>query len=218
MHIKLEPGLVVNALHKLRSARARVFGADAHKFVLKDPLAESAVLEFERKHKVQLPADYRSFITTIGNGGAGPYYGIFPLGYMDGAHAAVQPWSEQNGIIGVLSEPFPLSKDWNDLTGMPPDGLISVDVAEYARLLDQFDKKHWNSSIVNGAIPICHQGCALRIWLVITGEEAGHLWQDQRSDYGGLAPLLLQDGSHATFSNWYYEWLEGALREAQLPL
>jgi hypothetical protein len=108
MNAKLESAFVTHTLRKLRSTGATVFGADSHQFLVNDPLAESVVQTFERKHKIQLPADYRSFLTTIGNGGAGPYYGIFPLGYMDGVGSAIQPWTEQDGFIGVLSEPFPL--------------------------------------------------------------------------------------------------------------
>jgi hypothetical protein len=64
---------------------------------------------------------------------------------------------------------------------------------------------------VNGAIPICHEGCALRVWLVVTGREAGFLWEDRRSDYGGLRRQHLADGSSATFARWYGEWLNSYL-------
>jgi hypothetical protein len=113
--------------------------------------------------------------------------------------------------------PF-LSAEWNDLAGMPQAALLDDDSAEYDRLFDQFERKYWNSSIVNGAIPICHQGCALRIWLVIAGERTGQLWQDKRSDHKGVVPVRLRDGSLATFSNWYCDWLEDALQQAQLHL
>jgi hypothetical protein len=77
-------------------------------------------------------------------------------------------------------------------------------------------KKYWDPSRTNGAIPICHQGCALRVWLVITGPESGRLWEDRRADCGGLFPLLLKDGSRATFSSWYAAWLEEALQIASV--
>jgi hypothetical protein len=118
MNTTLDPAFVAHALRKLRSSGTKVFGADRHRFLVNEPLPESHVLTFETTHKIKLPVDYRSFLTTIGNGGAGPYYGIFPLGYMDGVGSAIEPWSERNGFAGVLSEPFPLSAEWNDLAGM----------------------------------------------------------------------------------------------------
>jgi hypothetical protein len=100
---------------------------------------------------------------------------------------------------------------------MPPDELLKRDEA-YFRRLDEFDDNYyWHASLMDGAIPICHEGCALRIWLVVTGAQAGHLWQDGRSDRTGVKPLRLLNGGAATFSLWYDEWLEEALREARLP-
>ena len=70
---------------------------------------------------------------------------------------------------------------------------------------------------MNAVIPICHEGCALKIWLVIRGEkQAGRLWFDGRAEYSGIKPLKLEDGSYATFSSWYSEWLNGALSQAEL--
>jgi hypothetical protein len=55
-----------------------VFGVIGHHFVLNPPLTEAEVVAFEQGHQVRLPPDYRHFLTSIGNGGAGPYYGVFP--------------------------------------------------------------------------------------------------------------------------------------------
>jgi len=213
---EIDPLDIHHALQELRSAPASraIFGAIGHKFVLYPVLSETEVLAFERKHRISLPADYRGFLTHVGNGGAGPYYGIFPLGQMDG-NDKVKPWQENAGFVGVLSEPFLLSSDWNDLAGMPPDDLLEGDEEEYERQFDEFEKRYWRASLMNGAIPICHEGCALRDWLVVTGEQAGRVWHDARADYKGLSPLMAPDGTPATFLLWYNDWLDRALREAR---
>jgi hypothetical protein len=95
------------------------------------------------------------------------------------------------------------SGEHSALQGMPNDELPQSDEQEDERQFDEFDRRYWDSSLVNGAIPICHEACALRIWLVLTGQLAGHLWRDTRADHTGLAPLRLADGSPATFSLWY---------------
>jgi hypothetical protein len=64
-----------------------------------------------------------------------------------------------------------------------------------------------------GAIPICHLGCALRQWLVITGPEAGNVWCDDRADRGGLYPLQQGRLKRVSFLKWYRSWLNGALRK-----
>jgi len=208
---ELEPTEVHASLRWLSAANPAVFGADQHRFRLNPPLPEEEVSSFERKHRVRLPADYRDFVAAVGNGGAGPYYGVFPLGKMDGASGQLESWQEDNGFIGTLSEPFPLRESWNDLTGMPSEELGHDNEQEYWNRLEGFEKKYWASSRMNGAIPICHEGCALRVWLVVSGSEAGRLWHDGRADYTGLRPVLLKNGTPATFASWYREWLYAAL-------
>ncbi|MFC7246025.1 HEAT repeat domain-containing protein [Catellatospora aurea] len=57
-----------------------VFGVEAHGFQLNPPLAEETVTLFESDHGVDLPEAYRRFVTRLGDGGAGPDYGLLPLG------------------------------------------------------------------------------------------------------------------------------------------
>lgn len=128
------------------------------------------------------------------------------------ANDGMKPWHENDGFVGVLSEPFAVSSDWNDLTGMPSDDLLRDDEAEYERQFDEFEQRYWRGSLMNGAVPICDEGCALRIWLVVAGEQAGRVWHDGRADYKGLKPVLAPDGTPATFSLWYNEWLDHAVR------
>ena len=206
----LDPSRITKTLACLRNAKSNVFGADAHDFRLNRPLSESDAIAFERFHRVTLPNDYRQFLTCVGNGGAGPFYGIFPLGKMDD-NFDLQDWQEGVGMVGILTEPFPLMQEWNDLSAMPPEDLAERNQPEHDRQIDVFTRIYWRSSLVNGAIPICHQGCALRIWLVVTGTQAGHLWEDRRSEYGGINPLRLTDGASATFAAWYDEWMNTCL-------
>lgn len=54
------------------------FGAEAHQFAMHAPITEHDLTAFESKHGVRLPEDYRAFLLAVGNGGAGPYYGLLP--------------------------------------------------------------------------------------------------------------------------------------------
>ena len=58
------------SLDRLHTAKHRppVFGAEAHGFVLNPPLSESTLRSFEVKHGVRLPADYRGFLSEVGDG------------------------------------------------------------------------------------------------------------------------------------------------------
>lgn len=66
---------------KLAAARAmpvppKAFGVEADGFKLAAPSAEAAVAEFEEWHEVTRPLAYRLFVTELGDGGAGPGYGL----------------------------------------------------------------------------------------------------------------------------------------------
>lgn len=213
----LDPIRVRELILRLGSAQTKILGANGPRLLFNPPAAEIDVLTFEHRHNIQLPTDYRGFLTAIGNGGAGPYYGVFPLGMMDGLGGELKTWNVGDGFIGQLYKPFPHKEAWNDLRGKPPDELAKIDDGEYRRQLDNFEERYFASSLVDGAVPICHMGCALRIWLVITGTQAGHLWCDGRADCTGLSPLRLTNGRPATFALWYREWLDEADQKAKLP-
>ncbi len=55
------------------------FGAAAHGYALRAPLGAARLEEIERAAQVRLPDDYRDFVLELGDGGAGPYYGLWPL-------------------------------------------------------------------------------------------------------------------------------------------
>ena len=60
-------------------ANCEMFGADHHQYRLNPPVPESFVRNVEEKCGFTLPSDYRRFITQVGDGGAGPDYGIDPF-------------------------------------------------------------------------------------------------------------------------------------------
>jgi SMI1/KNR4 family protein SUKH-1 len=177
---QLDPTYVRDSLRRLAAAKPKVFGADEHGFKLNPPLNEADVAEFEASRGVRLPADYRRYITEIGNGGAGPYYGVFPLGYMDDGFD-IASWDRPHSIVGDLAAEFPYREAWNDLTGTPEE-LAQENEEEYERLMNAFEDRYFAPSVMNGAFPICHMGCALRVWLVVSGEQRGCLWRDGRAE------------------------------------
>lgn len=75
---------------------------------------------------------------------------------------------------------------------------------------------YFNSAIMNGAIPICHLGCALWQWLVVNGEHWGFVWSDYRVDHRGIFPIYDKSGRQMTFSDWYMSWLDESLQTAKI--
>jgi hypothetical protein len=210
--LALTPERVKESLAYLRRVRPPLFGADYHNFELHPVIEEEKVEAFELSHSIRLPSQYREFLVQIGNGGAGPDYGVFSLGTIDEGFG-IRAWQANGAVVGDPSKPFRFQEAWNDTSAKPTDDLENE--AEYWRLMDAFEGTYWSSDLVNGAIPICHRGCAIRIWLVVNGPESGKLWEDRRSEFDGISPLKLADGSRATFGAWYDTWLQKCLTNAE---
>lgn len=200
---------IIADLKRLVSSGVSIFGSNRHGFRLNSPVPEDELQAFEHEHGVQLPEDYRLFLAHVGRGGAGPHYGLFNFHQMDDGFD-YRIWSQDDGFVGILANSFPFTNRWNDLTGQPDDELSEQDEQEYEKQLASFEKRYWTQ--LNGAIPICHLGCALRQWLVISGPETGNVWCDNRADYNGLAPLTRQGSERISFFTWYRDWLDIALK------
>jgi hypothetical protein len=202
---------VRNAIEALkqRDVAFELFGAAMHCYQLNPRLSELEVKEFEDRYGILLPEAYRDFVLNVGEGGAGPYYGVFRLGKMDDGYEESE-WKEGE-FVGTLRDCWPHRQAWN----LPNEALtIPVGLSPDARdiAMEEIDKKYWDEALVAGAFPICHHGCALRDWLVITGPKAGQVWHDGRVDQEGLRPYESADGRRLTFTEWYLDWLDDALR------
>lgn len=196
---------MVQDLAMLRASVSMAFESDEAEFQCSAVMTEAEVLEFERAHAVRLPEEYRAFLMCVGKGGAGPGYGVFDLGECD-VGFDFRAWHEGDGFVGTLRLPFPHAAAWNDLAGMPEDALCETDEAAYERQRAAFEAGYF--APLDGAIPICHLGCALRLWLIVSGPEAGHVWEDRRADFEGLAPVQTRGGVRVSFYMWYRGWLD----------
>ncbi|QKW32840.1 HEAT repeat domain-containing protein [Actinomadura sp. NAK00032] len=158
------------------------FGAEKHGYRLKPPLPESTVAAFEAEHDIVLPDTYRRFITELGDGGAGPSYGLLTLA---DAYAEVS-----DSFPGHLVEPSPFvpgmhyAQDWWDRFWGPDD----------------------RPDPLQGTLAIVHHGCTSYTQLVVSGPGRGRL---VNVDLNGVpAPYVLEDND---FLSWYERWLDELL-------
>ena len=221
MDTSLDKHTVLRLLRELdhQDAQRKVFGSHVHQYRLRPPLPKTVIEAFEKPNHVALPGDYKYFITEIGNGGAGPYYGLFPFGQHDDGHDLCA-W-DGGGLVGDFSKAFPHREAWNLPASFwqnqpdPPPDMPPDDEDGLREAWDrELEEKYWDPALMNGAIPICHLGCAYRQWLVINGEQRGYVWRDDRVDDKGISPLRDESGKQMTFADWYMSWLHGTLADA----
>jgi hypothetical protein len=166
-----------------------LFGAKYHRYQLNPPLTEPQLARFEQQHQIVLPADYRQFLRDVGNGGAGPYYGLF----------ALEQYSEllDDLLPDFLARSFPHTAAWN------------ADEAELDACAPSSEYEYFGNAWVQGALRICHFGCGVFLLLVVTGEARGSIWGDDRGSDQGIYPW----GNFTTFTAWYEDWLDRSLEQ-----
>ena len=84
------------------------FGVKEQEVSYNPCLSEEDIKEFEHKHCITLPDDYRTFISEIGNGGFGPGYGLLPL------DKAIVDFKLKDKPNISLNEKFPYQDSWNE--------------------------------------------------------------------------------------------------------
>ncbi|NEW09393.1 SMI1/KNR4 family protein [Paenibacillus sp. SYP-B3998] len=155
-----------------------VFGSRAHKYKLNEPLSLAELRRFEQAHGIALPESYASFVTELGNGGAGPYYGIHPLG------------AKQAIDLDLIGQPSPLRPgDKLELSGTSEGGLDENSE-------DDEDEKY------PGLLNIGEQGCTYETMLMITGDYRGKVI------YVDLDSLKTFFTYEENFLDWYERWLD----------
>ncbi|MGH3209891.1 MAG: SMI1/KNR4 family protein [Trebonia sp.] len=153
------------------------FGSSAHRYSLNQPLTAPEVTAFETRHGVSLPEDYRAFLLEVGDGGAGPFYGLFRLDRSD-----LSGWNDSDLLPGFLAGTFPHTRPWNELD-------------------DEVQDEHVDPTPILGSLNLSHQGCGYMVRLVLNGPQRGTLWQDGRSSDMGITPFA------PDFPTWYLRWL-----------
>jgi hypothetical protein len=124
------------------------FGAAAHRYELRPTLSDLRIAEIEAAAGVRLPDDYRDFLLEVGDGGAGPCYGLVPFDQR-----------EQLALMQGVFSPSPPTA--------PSASTPSGSSARPTLLLP------WN-----GVILLSHLGCGYLAYLVVEGPHRGEVWLD----------------------------------------
>ena len=91
-------------LEKLRAADPKClsFGVDTHRYRLGSRVSPADVQSIENAYGVALPQEYASFVVDVGNGGAGPGYGLQRIGFV---HSVTEiPTAEPRGPHRVVQQ------------------------------------------------------------------------------------------------------------------
>lgn len=139
---------VVDKLQRLKATdnQCQAFGANSHRYLLRPCLSAKAIDAVERRLGIVLPSSLRSFYTEVGDGVAGPHYGLKSAAELRGYRPAeIYPGIEVFRQVATTK-------------GMPPDerGYFEMSHEELAGLLTVID-----------------EGCGHEVCLIATGPRTG---------------------------------------------
>lgn len=158
------------------------FGAFQHKYRLEPVIAPEVLDTLLEKYRFSIPDDLRWFVTQVGNGGAGPFYGL---------------------------ESFDISKDEHyRAAALPVDGTITsyYDKGEFPTSEEEsWDEQY--TRFCGGTVYICHPGGDESVRLVVSGKDSGKIIYTVDDNLKRFFPP--EPGS-GRFIDWYMSWLEEA--------
>jgi len=196
---------VNNILRKARriDKKYEIFGVSRHHYKLNCPVNKEFVHKVEEKYQFILPKDYAQFITEVGDGGAGPEYGIYPFGKIltKGKTPRIQKrYEEYRYSLGREFLPQPL--------------LLKEYELELLEINFEFDKQCYKQNpqiyfIYENDTDLCDTDGFLElgtngIWwfgLITCGKRYGQIFE---TDRGGIYRFVAY-----SFTEFYQNWLNG---------
>jgi hypothetical protein len=195
------------------NGNADLFDVVRHRYQPSPCLTEAETIAIEQRFDIHLPDDYRTFLMEVGDGGAGPYYGLYTL--TQGIEIAARK-ARQETADAVLKRSFPLTSP-----------LALRDRSDKAAV-EAFLAEIMKTSYVHGTLPLADFGCGIDALLVVTGEVRGTMWLDDRGSDNGVWPICIVDGKadftiglqhvydggdpaelqYLDFARWYEYWLD----------
>ncbi len=181
----------------------KMFGASSHQYRLGSPVDLKFVLSIEEEYHFRLPEDYVQFITEVGDGGAGPGYGLYPFGYYrTEVKSAKEAKARETYLHGLGRELqlLPIEPEWVE------DFCISKE--EYKKNSEIYFRGNrgsfdWHNGILYGPYGFFHlgtYGCGRDFGLITAGERYGQVFI-----YGTEGAFELETSS---FQAFYQNWLD----------
>lgn len=185
--------LLVEQAGKVDRAR-KVFGAKSHGYRLKPVAPIEKIERFEEKYQVVLPPEYRFFLTQVGDGGAGPFHGLYSLDKAEAYHQYPENMKKSAWIDQKLTK-----EEWLEVMTEPVDATREEDDLAYDRSMEL---------VHSGIQLIGTQGCTYDNLLMLNGAEAGKVvYIDWNLDPEWPPALTGQ-----TFLEWYESYFKEIIR------
>lgn len=177
-----------------------LFGASTHKYKLNPPINASFVRSIEEKYGFTFPEDYFQFITEVGDGGAGPDYGIQPFTdfLQEGKDSySKRYWEEYHYSLAKPFVPRPMEAHEVEEFAIATKEAYERNPDNYLICEEDFETRFCDT---DGYFTLGTHGCQWDFGMIISGERRGQIFDtDNEGAYGFLAN---------SFTEFYQRWLD----------
>lgn len=170
-----------------------LFGAKKHQYRLRPPLAPALIHKIEARHGLELPEDYVYFLTEIGDGGAGPDYGIDS--FAEQFRETGQKWLPRYwAALGQPFEPRPMEpEEVEEYSIVTREGYEKDPLRYFIQEIPE--EEDWS----RGLLTLGTHGCQWDFALVLTGPHRGRVFDTDNEGGYSLAA--------ESFTAYYEAWL-----------
>lgn len=174
----------------------KLFGSWGHAHIFKPVIEESKLALWEENMQLKLPKDYKIYLTKLGNGGAGPAYGLskFSLPFK-------QKLKEPTIYADEQAKEFnKCAQAWFDMESIgeeefyeqyyqqhPQEKRLSFQDWESAFFENYYDSLS-SKLFEQGQYMIANQGCSVDIYLLFNGSQCG-MCHTNSNEYDCSYPL-----------------------------
>lgn len=186
-----------------------IFGACSHKWQFGEPVNMQQIRSFENDMKIKLPEPFVRYLTELGNGGAGPDYGIYTLDMMRKRN----PFIRETANFPVMLDHSLTATQWADFAKKYEtiDAAISCDISdtseEQERAVQELHTMELH--LLAGGIFISTPGCTMNSILMCRGAAAGEVFT---VDFDYMFQLQSEPYCNGKFEDWVIRAMQRALR------
>ncbi len=184
-----------------------MFGVADHQYRLGSPVDLAFVRTIEEAYHFRFPEDYVQFITEVGDGGAGPGYGLYPFGYYCTEVESTKEAKAREIYLRGLGRELkllPIESEWLE------DFCISKE--EYEKNPEKYFQGgkgsfNWDNDTPYGFFHLGTYGCWRDFGLITAGERYGQVFIHNTE--GGF------ELEARSFQEFYQDWLNSILDTKQ---
>lgn len=184
---------IARIMAKIEALKDKKFSITCGKWppVWDAPFSEEEVAAFEAEKGIQLPADYRRFITTVAGSGSQPFYGLLSLQKQESSTEYPFLYTLDHSIYFLHMTEAELDAFYGDEDDDDEESPFSVD---------------------NGLLALCTEGCGMDSVLVVNSKDPdtyGTVWYYDLTNDCGIIPMRDKDtGKPFHFLDWLEYWAD----------